>query len=227
MKEVTLWGRKQTSGEEIANSISHGLGFLMAVAITPVLIVYSVSGGAAGITGVCIFGATMIILYLASTLYHALPDGKSKRVFQILDHSAIFLLIAGTYTPFTLIVLPGAWGWSLFGMIWFLACVGVVIKTINSGGTSKLSIWLYLAMGWLAIVAAQPLYKNMSDSGLIWLLGGGLMYTAGVVFFATDHRVRYNHFIWHLFVIAGTVCHVVAVWTIIGTTPSTSPVSGL
>jgi hemolysin III len=205
------WKRQQTLGEEIANSISHGMGVLGAIAITPVLIVKAIPMGAAAITGVSIFALTMIVLYLASTLYHAFPDSKTKRVFQVLDHSAIFLLIAGTYTPFTLSVLPGAWGWTLFGIIWALAVAGVVLKSVRTVGTSRLSIALYLGMGWLAVLAIKPLYDSMSAGGLFWLLAGGVMYSIGVIFFAYDHRVRYNHFVWHLFVLAGTACHVVAV----------------
>lgn len=218
MKEAALWNRKQSLGEEIANSISHGLGFLVAIAVTPFLIFKALPAGAVGITGVCIFGASMMILYIASTLYHALPHGRSKRIFQILDHGAIFLLIAGTYTPFTLVVLPGAWGWSFFGAIWGLAALGVVIKSIKTGGNGKLSIALYLAMGWMAVLAAKPLYENMTYWALVWLLAGGLLYSVGVIFFATDHRVRYHHFIWHLFVLAGTCAHVAAIYYILPTT---------
>jgi hemolysin III len=211
MSESINWDRHQTLGEEIANSISHGVGFLGAIAVTPLLIIKAIPLGAAAITGVSIFGATMIVLYLSSTLYHAFPHNKAKRVFRIFDHSAIFLLIAGTYTPFTLIVLPGAWGWTLFGIVWSLAVGGVVLKSVKSVGTSKLSIALYLGMGWLAVLAAKPLFESMPFWGLFWLLAGGLMYSAGVFFFAYDHRIRYSHFIWHIFVLAGTACHVVAV----------------
>jgi len=211
MVEKTSWTRPQTLGEEIANSISHGVGFLAAVAVTPLLIVKAVSSGAAAITGVSIFGATMIILYLTSTLYHAFPHSKAKRLFRTLDHSAIFLLIAGTYTPFTLSVLSGAWGWTLFGIVWGLAAAGIVLKSVRNVRTGRLSIALYLAMGWLGVMAASPLYNNLPGWGLFWLLAGGVMYSTGVLFFAYDHRVRYNHFIWHLFVLAGTGCHVVAV----------------
>lgn len=211
MDESHNWSRPQSLGEEIANSISHGIGVLAAIAVTPFLIVKAIPLGAAAITGATIFGVTMIILYLSSTLYHAFPHSKTKRVFRVFDHSAIFLLIAGTYTPFTLSVLPGAWGWTLFGIIWVLAVAGVVMKSIRNVGTSKLSIALYLGMGWLAVLAAKPLYDTLPGWGLFWLLAGGLMYSVGVLFFAYDHRVRYNHFIWHLFVLGGTGCHVGAV----------------
>ncbi|HEY5690619.1 MAG TPA: hemolysin III family protein [Cyclobacteriaceae bacterium] len=205
------WSRDQSLGEEIANSISHGIGALAAVVITPLLIIKAIPLGAAPIIGVSIFGVTMILLYLSSTLYHAFPHSRTKRVFRIFDHSAIFLLIAGTYTPFTLGVLPNAWGWSLFGIVWTLAIIGVVIKSIQNIGNSKLSIVLYLAMGWLGVIAAKPLIELLSSWGLIWLLAGGVMYSVGVIFFALDHRIRYSHFIWHLFVLGGTGCHVISV----------------
>ena len=209
--ESQNWTRIQTLGEEIANSISHGIGMLAAIAVTPFLIMKAIPLGATAVTGVIIFGVTMIVLYLSSTLYHAFPHSKTKHIFRVLDHSAIFLLIAGTYTPFMLSVLSGAWGWTLFGIIWLLAVAGVVMKSIRNVGTSKLSIALYLGMGWLAVLAAKPLYDILPGWGLFWLLAGGVMYSVGVLFFAYDHRVRYNHFIWHLFVMAGTACHVVAV----------------
>lgn len=202
--------QNQTLGEEIANSISHGVGFLGAVAVTPWLIITAIPYGAAAVVGSSIFGATMMILYLVSTLYHAFPHNKAKRVFKIFDHGAIFLLIAGTYTPFTLGVLRGAWGWTLFGIVWGLALLGVLLKSIGGARSSKLSTVLYLAMGWLAVLAAKPLWLNMPGWGLFWLLAGGAMYSAGVFFFVAD-RIRYSHFIWHIFVLAGTVCHVVAV----------------
>jgi hemolysin III len=206
-----LRNRIQSVGEEIANAISHGVGMLAAIAITPFLIIKAMPLGAGAITGAAIFGATMIILYASSAIYHSLPHSRAKKIFQILDHSAIFLLIAGTYTPFTLSVLHGAWGWTLFGLIWGLAVVGVVMKTIHTNGTSKLSIALYLAMGWLAVFAVKPLYNSMPAWGLFWIIAGGIMYSAGVGFFAYDHKVKYNHLIWHLFVLAGTTCHVIAV----------------
>src|SRR5687768_11415450 len=152
--------RQQTFGEEIANSISHGVGFLASVAITPVLIMAALPMGAWAITGASIFGATMMLLYLASTLYHAFPESRAKRLFQILDHSAIFLLIAGTYTPFTLGILQNVWGWTLFGIVWTLAILGVVLKSVRGAGTTRLSVVLYLGMGWLAVVAVKPLWNN-------------------------------------------------------------------
>ncbi|MCB0493041.1 MAG: hemolysin III family protein [Cyclobacteriaceae bacterium] len=209
------FNRQQSLGEEIANSISHGVGFLAAVAVTPLLIIKAIPSGTAAVVGVSVFGATMMALYLASTLYHAFPESRTKRIFRIFDHGAIFLLIAGTYTPFTLTVLYGAWGWTLFGIVWALAAGGVVLKSVQNIKTSKLSIALYLGMGWLAIAAAQPLYNSVPTWGLFWLIAGGVMYSAGVLFFAYDHRIRYSHFIWHLFVLAGTSSHVASVFYVL------------
>jgi hemolysin III len=152
----------------------------------------------------------MMLLYITSAFYHILPVSSAKRVFRILDHSAIFLLIAGTYTPFTLGVLRGAWGWTLFGLVWGIAVVGVVLKSIGGVKYKRLSTILYLAMGWLIIIAVKPLWLNMPSSGHFGLLAGGAAYTAGVGFYAAK-RIPYAHFVWHLFVIAGTSCHFVAV----------------
>jgi hemolysin III len=203
--------RAQSLGEEIANSVSHGVGFLAAITASPVLVFCAVQrDSSAGIIGASIFAFTMVLMYATSTIYHALARNKAKRVFQILDHGAIFLLIAGTYTPFTLGVLRGTWGWTLFGFVWGIAVVGVILKSIGGVKYQKLSTILYLAMGWLIIIAVKPLWLNMPSWGLFWLLAGGAAYTAGVVFYAAK-RLRYAHFVWHLFVIAGTACHFVAV----------------
>ena len=207
-----LGERPQSVGEEIANSVSHGIALLAALVATPVLITTAVRrGDAAGVVGASVFASTMLLLYLTSTLYHALAKNRAKPVFQVLDHGAIFLLIAGTYTPFTFGVLRGPWGWTLFGLVWGLAVAGVVLRAVGGVRYPRLSTYLYLAMGWLALIAIRPLWLHVPAWGLFWLLAGGLAYTAGVVFFATDERIRYNHFIWHLFVIAGTACHFVAV----------------
>jgi hemolysin III len=210
-KSLVSEERAQSLGEEIANSVSHGVGFLAALAASPVLIFSAVQhDSSAGIVGASVFAFTMVLLYITSALYHTLARNKAKRVFQVLDHGAIFLLIAGTYTPFTLGVLRGAWGWTLFGIVWGLAVVGVVLQSIGGAKYQRLSTILYLAMGWLIIIAVKPLWLNMPSWGLFWLLAGGAAYTAGVGFYAAN-RVRYAHFIWHLFVIAGTACHFIAV----------------
>lgn len=200
-----------TPGEEIANSLSHGAGLAFAIAGTPVLIVAATRYGTAWNTvGVSVFAASMIALYLASTLYHALTHDGAKRFFRVLDHSAIFILIAGTYTPFTLGVMRGPLGWTLFGLVWGLAIVGLVKKAVFGARYVWLSVVLYLVMGWLVVIAAPQVLQRIPLSGLAWLLAGGIAYTGGVVFFAA-HRIRYAHFAWHLFVIAGTVCHFFAV----------------
>ena len=212
IETLSMGERPQSFGEEIANSVSHGVGLLATVAATPVLIIAAVQrGGAEGIVGASVFSATMVLMYLTSTLYHALPRNRAKQVFQILDHGAIFLLIAGTYTPFTLGVLRGMWGWTLFGLVWSLALTGIVLKIVYGAWYPRLSTFLYLVMGWLGVIAVKVLWLHVSMWGLVWLLSGGLAYTVGVAFFLVDERVRYSHFIWHLFVIAGTSCHFIAV----------------
>ncbi len=204
--------RAQSRGEELANSLSHGLPLVAAIVGAPVLIVHSARSGDAGfIVGATVFALTVVLLYLASTVYHALPAGRAKRVFRVIDHAAIFLLIAGTYTPFTLGALRGAWGWTLFGIVWGLAAVGVTLKAIGRASHPLLSTGLYLAMGWVVVIAAGPLLDRVPAAGLAWLLGGGLAYTLGVIFFVTDSRLRYGHAIWHLFVAAGTGAHYFAV----------------
>ena len=205
-------GRMPSLGEEIANSVSHGVGFVAALAATPFLVLAAAQrGGAVAIVGASVFAGTTALLYLASTLYHALPSNKAKRVFRVIDHSAIFLLIAGTYTPFTLGVLRGAWGWTLFGVVWGLAVLGVTLKCVAGTGYPRLSTALYVGMGWLALIAIRPLWVRLPVSGWLWLIAGGVAYTAGVAFYACDHRVRYGHFVWHVFVLMGTACHFLAV----------------
>ncbi len=207
-----LLARTQTLGEEIANSVSHGVGLLAAAAAAPILVISAVQKDSAwAVVGVSTFAATTLLLYLASTLYHALPHCKAKEIFKILDHGAIFLLIAGTYTPFTLGVLRGTWGWTLFGLVWSLALVGIVVKTVWGARGSWHSTVLYLVMGWMVLIAIKPLLMHVSAGGLVWLLAGGIAYTVGVIFYAVDGKVRYAHFIWHLFVLAGTSCHFFAV----------------
>lgn len=204
--------REQSRREEIANSISHGIGLVSALVATPFLIMHAIRhGGAAFIVGASVFAATVVLLYLASTVYHALPIGNTKRVFRVIDHSAIFLLIAGTYTPFTLGVLRGAWGWTLLGLVWALAVAGVALKALDRMSHPVLSTSLYLLMGWLILIAVNPLYARVPASGLLWLVEGGVAYTGGVAFFAADSRLPYGHVIWHVFVMAGTACHYLAV----------------
>lgn len=207
--------RKQSNGEEIANSIIHGIGFLMAMVALPILVVSAAPNGTMAVIGASVFGATVAILYLASTLYHALVHDRTKHVFQILDHGAIYLMIAGTYTPILLGALRGPWGWTLLAVIWALAIGGVVLKSVGGVRHPRLSTALYVAMGWLIVVAIRPMWNSMPGWGLFWLAAGGLAYTAGVLFYAND-RLRYGHFVWHLFVLIGTACHFVAVWRFAG-----------
>jgi len=202
--------RSQTRGEQIANSVSHGIGALGALVALPYLVLAASRHGAAAIVGAAVFGTTLALLYLCSTFYHALAHTRAQRVLRILDHSSIYLLIAGTYTPFTLGVLQGPWGWTLFGLVWALALVGVLIKSSGRFKYPRLSTGLYLAMGWLIVAAALPLWRAMPRWGLFWLAAGGLAYTGGVVFYAAK-RLRYGHFVWHLFVMTGSACHLVAV----------------
>ena len=202
--------RAQSRGEEIANSVSHGVGFVAAVAVLPVLAVNALPHGSAALVGALVFGVSALLLYLTSTLYHALTPVRAKQVFRVLDHGAIYLLIAGTYTPFMLGVLRGPIGWSLLGAVWVLALFGIVLKARGGIRYPRFSTALYLGMGWLVLVAAKPFLDAVPVPGLLWLAAGGLAYTAGVGFYAAS-RLPYRHFVWHLFVLAGTACHVVAV----------------
>ncbi len=206
-----LQERPQSLGEEIANSVSHGIGLLAALAASPVLVMAALQrGDAAGIVGASVFATTLVLLYLTSTLFHAFAENRAKRVFQILDHAAIYFLIAGTYTPFTLGVLRGGWGWTLFGLVWGLAVVGTVLKSLGGVRYTTVSTWVYLAMGWSILIAADTAWTLIPGWGIIWLFAGGIAYTAGAVFFMKE-RIRYFHFVWHLFVLAGSACHFIAV----------------
>ena len=204
-------GHTQSREEEFANSLSHGMALMLAMVAIPTLISSAIEQGEmARILGATVFSASVVLLYFTSTVYHALPASRAKGLFQLLDHSAIYLLIAGTYTPFTLGVLRGRWGWMLLGAIWSLALIGLAFKATAGMRYEKLSTGLYLFMGWLALLVIKPLWQELPAWGIFWLLAGGIAYTVGVAFYATDH-VRYNHFRWHLFVITGTACHFVAV----------------
>jgi hemolysin III len=198
-------------GEEIGNSVTHGLGLIASIAAVPFLLLKARSSNDdAAMTGAVIYGLTLILLYATSTVYHALPVSKGKQIFRVLDHSAIYLLIAGTYTPFALGPLRGPWGTGLLVVIWTLALVGIASKVIGGFKLPHLSTALYLLMGWLIVVAIKPLVENVPREGLMWLAAGGLAYTGGVVFYSMK-RVRYSHMIWHLCVAAGSVCHFIAV----------------
>ena len=203
--------RPQSRGEEMANSISHGIGLAAALVVAPVLVIYANRRGPVStVVGTAVFGLTLVAVYLASTVYHALPESKAKRTFLLLDQSAIFALIAGTYTPFTLGVLRGGWGWTLLALAWSVAVAGVILRAIVGVQNPRLLTCLYLGAGWLALIAIRPLWLRVPVAGLLWITLGGIAYTAGIGFLSAE-RVRYSHFVWHLFVLAGSLCHILAV----------------
>jgi hemolysin III len=208
---MTVDHPKYTFGEELANSITHGLGIALSIAGLVILVVLSViHGNAWHVVSCAIYGTTMILLYTASTLYHSFQNPNIKRAMRVLDHSSIYLLIAGTYTPFTLVTLNGPWGWSLFGVIWGLALAGIAFKVYFTGRFPKISTIIYVGMGWIAVIAIKPLIDILPTGGLIFLFGGGLSYTFGVIFYVW-HKLPYHHAVWHLFVLGGTVLHFFAI----------------
>ncbi|CAM3491468.1 PAQR family membrane homeostasis protein TrhA [Marinicrinis lubricantis] len=193
--------------EEIANAISHGIGALLSIAALVLLIVYSsLYGDTWHVVSFTVFGASMVLLYLCSTLVHSLPKGKAKNVFEILDHSAIYVFIAGTYTPFLLVSLRGTLGWTLFGIICGLTIAGIIFKIFFVKKFIILSTLLYIAMGWMIVFGFEPLQANVPPAGIAWLVAGGVLYTVGSIFYVW-RRVPYHHAIWHTFVLAGSICH--------------------
>jgi hemolysin III len=201
--------RPQSVGEEIANSVSHGVGFILAVAALPVLLRQCVDQGGKplDLLAASVFASTMMLLYLVSAVYHALPMGRIKALFNRMDHAAIYLFIAGSYTPFALGALREDNGWLLCGVVWLLAMLGAGAKLLNKLSHPLLSTGLYIVMGWLAVFAAGPLLDRISPTGLLLLLAGGAAYTLGALVFLVDSRVRYAHFCWHLLVMGGSTCH--------------------
>lgn len=203
--------RPQTSQEELANAATHGAGLVLSVAGCPVLVLTALRHGDVQQVVACsIFAATLVLLYTTSTIYHALPISAGKRRVRVADHVAIYLLIAGSYTPFALGVLRGTWGWTVFGLTWALAAVGILHKTLLGFRFPRLSTWMYLGMGWLAVAMIRPLSRTLPAAGLAWLVAGGLCYTVGVIFYVRSHQ-PYRHAVWHLFVLAGSGCHYAAV----------------
>jgi hemolysin III len=204
--------RVASVSEEIANALTHGVGLLASLVGLPVLVLSALSRGEmSAVIGMSVFGASLVALYAASTLYHAIPHPTLKQRMRVVDHAAIYLLIAGTYTPFTLGVLRGTWGWTLFGIVWTLAALGILFKVLfGSGRYHRVSTAVYVLMGWVIIVAIRPLMRSMDHTGLMLLIAGGLCYTGGVVFYI-DKRRGWTHPVWHLFVLAGSVCHYFAV----------------
>jgi len=193
------------------NSISHLVGTALALVGLTVLVVFAVQQGDPWkIVSFSIYGATLFLLYTASTLYHSWR-GPAKAFLQKIDHVAIYLLIAGTYTPFTLVTLRGPWGWSLFSVVWGLALVGIVLDSFHRSGNRVLQIIIYVLMGWIILIAMYPLTQKLPDGGVMWLVIGGVLYTGGIVFYALDKRLRHGHGIWHLFVLAGSISHYLAI----------------
>lgn len=204
-------GSRYGVGEEIANTITHALGILLAIAGLAVLIAFaSLYGNVWHIVSCSIYGATQILLYTTSTLYHGIPGPRAKSVLRIFDHSAIFLLIAGTYTPFTLVNLRGPWGWTLFGVIWGMAIIGIAMQGLLIRQKAFVSTLPYIAMGWTVVVGFKPLLDNVAAGGLALLVAGGLAYTLGCLFYVW-RKLPYHHAVWHLFVLAGSVLHFFAI----------------
>jgi hemolysin III len=213
-KEAPMAEAKANSyslAEEIASSITHGIGAVLGVAALVVLVVLGTKRGDAWhVVSVAVYGSTLVLLYLFSTLYHAFQQPRIKKVLRHFDHSAIYLLIAGTYTPFTLVNMRGPWGWSMFGIIWGLALLGLCLNFTLMGRSRILAGLVYIGMGWLVVVAAKPLMATVAPGGIAWLVAGGLAYTFGVIFYVWK-TLPFNHAIWHLFVMAGSVCHFFAI----------------
>jgi hemolysin III len=197
--------------EQVANSVTHAAGALLAIAGLVVLVTAAaLHGSARHVVGCAVFGGALVALYTASTLYHSIPHPRVRPVLQVVDHSAIYVLIAGTYTPFTLVTLRGPWGWSLFGVVWGAALAGIALRATVGRRAQVLRVLLYIVMGWVGLVAFRPLVATLAPAGVALVVGGGVVYTLGVAFYATDRRA-YHHAIWHLFVLAGSVLHFLAV----------------
>lgn len=199
--------KKNRKREEFLNVLTHGTGAVLSVAALVIMIIYSVyRGTATHLAASLVFGISLVVLYSASTIYHAMVKLKWKRLFRLIDHLSIYILIAGTYTPIALLGLKGTWGWVIFGLIWAFAIVGFIFKFSPLRRSEKLSLSLYALMGWLIIIAIKPLLANMETGALLYLLGGGLCYTFGIYFYAKE-KIPYNHAIWHVFVLGGSVLH--------------------
>ena len=201
-----------SADEQIASAISHGIGALLAVAGLVLLVVDAATEGSViKIVSFSIYGASLFILMLCSTLYHSIPHVPTQRILRVFDHISIYLLIAGTYTPFALVSIDGSWGWSLFGVVWGIALFGIIMKIFFTGRFEKLSLVTYGLMGWLVVVAIKPFIDSMATTGLLLTALGGVIYTVGIIFYAVE-KIKYNHAIWHLFVLAGAVCHFFAIY---------------
>ena len=206
-EQKELKDRPQTTGEEISNAVTHGTGALLSAAALVLMVVSAVqnSKGPGIVAGVSIFGSTSIILYLMSCLYHSLSKTKARHIFKVFDHAAIFILISGTYTPIV-IAIGGGWGWTLFGIVWFLTITGITLEAVFKSKVKKLSMIIYIAMGWIIVIAWNPMLNSIHYGLVKWLLAGGIFYTAGVVFYIMPGK-KYFHVYWHFMVLAGTVMH--------------------
>ena len=205
--------RRQSAREEIANSVVHGAALAASIAAIPFLfqLTESTPVSVVNVAGSVVFAATLLLLYVCSTLYHALPEGRARLIFLRLDHGAIYLFIAGSFTPFAVAAMDAATGWTLLGLVWLFAALGFALKACGRLSHPLVSTGLYLLMGWTVLTIAAPLIERLPQSGQLWLVMGGIAYTVGVVFFVLDSRMRYAHTIWHGFVVAGTSCHFAAV----------------
>lgn len=200
-----------TLSEEIANGITHGIGAMLSVAgLTVLVVLAAIYGDAWRIVSFSIYGTSLVLLYTASTLYHAIQHPDAKRIFRIMDHAAIYLLIAGTYTPITLVNMRGPWGWSIFGFVWAVAIIGIIFKTMYTGRYDKISTAAYVLMGWICLIGLKEMLVAIPPGGLVWLVAGGVCYTVGVIFYAWQ-KLPFNHAIWHLFVLGGSMCHFFAI----------------
>lgn len=202
---------KYDKKEEVINAITHGIGAGLAIAALVILVVFAaLKGDAWRVTSFAIYGSTMIILYLSSTFYHAFTNPKLKTIFKFFDHASIYLLIAGTYTPFLLVNLRGPWGWSLFGVIWGLALSGIIFKAYFIHRFNKVATFIYIMMGWMIVIAMKKMFQTIDLGGILWLVAGGLSYTIGTIFYLKKD-IKYFHAIWHLFVLGGSICHFFAI----------------
>ena len=202
---------RYSTGEETWNTVTHGIGLFLSLGGLAVLVTLASSNGSAlHIVSCTVYGASLVVLYAASTLYHGARNPRRKSALRVMDHCAIYVLIAGTYTPFTLVVIQGGWGWTLFGLVWGMAVLGLLGKVLLADRFRAASLVTYLVMGWLAVIAIKPALATIPTGGLLWLLVGGLSYTGGTVFYSSK-TLPYNHAVWHVFVLAGSLCHYLAV----------------
>jgi len=208
---VTTATRPYSLAEEVASSVTHGLGVILSITALIVLATLAArSGDTWRVVSFSIYGSTLIMMYLSSALYHSFQKPEVKKVLRYLDHSAIYLLIAGTYTPFTLVTLRGPWGWTIFGLVWSFAFVGLLMTVMGAGRSRLLASLIYIGMGWIIVIAIKPLVETIPPGGIAWLVAGGLFYTLGVIFYVWK-KLPFNHAIWHLFVLGGSLCHFFAI----------------